>query len=119
MFSASDLKRLHTEPNLWLATVRPNQAPHLVPIWFVWHENKAYLCTGRQSIKARNISVNPRISFALENGGDPVVVEGSARILDEIPDAVAALFASKYDWNISRDSTYDAVIEITPHRVVL
>ncbi len=119
MFSASDLKRLETDPNLWLATVHPNQTPHLVPIWFVWHENKAYLCTARRSVKARNIAANPRVSVALENGSDPVVVEGKAHILDEIPDAIAALFAKKYDWKIGQDSTYDIVIEITPLRVVL
>ena len=119
MFQTDELKRLQTDANLWLATVRPNQTPHLVPIWFVWHHNKAYICTARESVKARNIASNPRVSFALENGSDPVVVEGEARILDKIPDAVSALFASKYNWNISQDSTYDALIEINPHRVLL
>lgn len=119
MLTASDRARLKRASNLWLATVRPNQTPHLVPVWFVWHDDKAYICTGRRSVKARNIAANARVAFALEDGNDPIVVEADAIIIENAPPEIAARFQEKYEWDIGNDSTYDAVIEITPRRVVL
>jgi F420H(2)-dependent biliverdin reductase len=114
-----DIVRLEKVPNLWLATVRSNQTPHLVPIWFVWDEGRAYICTARSSIKVRNILANSRVVFALEDADDPIVIEGNAKILEEVPDAVAERFLQKYEWNIEGDTTYNTVIEIEPRRVVL
>lgn len=118
-FSVSDIQRLETARNLWLATVRPNGAPHLVPIWFVWHSDKAYICTSKASVKARNILHESRIAFALEDGGDPVVIEGTTQILDEAPPEIIEAFQRKFDWSIVADPTYNAIVEITPIRVVL
>jgi PPOX class probable F420-dependent enzyme len=119
MFDSADTARLEQAANIWLATVRADNSPHLVPIWFVWLDNKAYLCTARQSVKARNIAANARVALALEDGSDPLVFEGAAQILQDAPDAVVAAFLNKYDWDIRGDSTYDVVVEITPQRVVL
>ncbi|HZQ08401.1 MAG TPA: pyridoxamine 5'-phosphate oxidase family protein [Anaerolineae bacterium] len=117
MIEANDKQRLETAANIWLATVRPNGSPHLVPIWFVWLDEKAFICTGRDSIKARNIAKNSHVAFSLEDGSDPLVVQGEARFLDTIPSAVADAFQKKYDWNIIGNETYNALIEITPTRV--
>ena len=118
MFDPKTLARLAQARNLWLATVRPNQTPHLVPIWFVWHAEKAYLCTGRQSVKARNIAANPRVVFALEDGNDPLIVQADAKILPAPPSAITQEFSAKYNWDITNDSTYDVVIELLPRRIV-
>ncbi len=119
MFSVQDLARLESERNLWLATLHPDGKPHLVPIWFVWLADKVYLCTSKTSVKARNISRNPDVVFALQDGDDPVVVHASAKILPEPPEAVISEFIKKFNWDIRSDQTYNAVIEITPVRVVL
>ena len=106
--------RLTTESNIWLATVRPNGAPHLAPIWFVWVEGRVYVCTSADSVKARNLQANPSLSLALENGNAPVVLEGHARFasIESVPSAVVDAFQRKYDWNILTDTTYNQVIEI-------
>lgn len=119
MMTQADQTRLETERNLWLATVRPDGSPHLVPIWFVWHQNKAYLCTSNNSVKVKNIRENPRVAFALEGGDDPVLIEGTAKILDNTPAEITAAFKQKFDWDITGDATYNAIIEITPKRVIL
>lgn len=119
MISADDLRRLETSRNLWLATVRPNGSPHLVPIWFVWLEGKAYICTSADSVKTRNIRTNPQVAFALEDANDPVLIQGTARILEQASPEVISVFQQKFDWDIRTDETYNAVIEITPVRVVL
>jgi general stress protein 26 len=110
-------RRLQTEHNLWLATVRRNGRPHLVPIWFVWTGGKIYLCTASSSVKARNVLANPEVSAALEDGSRPVVIEGQARAVEVVPPAVVQAFQHKYDWNISTDDEYDQVFEIEPQRI--
>ncbi|CAG0931410.1 hypothetical protein TFLX_02143 [Thermoflexales bacterium] len=109
--------RLRTEQNLWLATVRPNGTPHLVAIWFVWVAEKIYLCTGGDSVKVRNLTQNPQVSLALEDGTRPIVIEGLARPIDHPPAAVVDEFQRKYAWNIAGDDTYTQVIEIEPKRI--
>jgi F420H(2)-dependent biliverdin reductase len=110
-------RRLQTEQNLWLATVRSDGSPHLVPIWFVWVTGKIYLCTGADSVKVRNLSQNPRVSIALEDGRKPIVLEGLAKPIGAVPTAVSEAFKKKYDWDISTDGEYNQVVEIEPKRI--
>ena len=110
-------RRLQTEQNLWLATVRPDGAPHLVPIWFVWVAGKIYLCTGGDSVKVRNLKQNPHVSIALEDGNQPIVIEGVAQSIGRADAAVIAEFQRKYDWDVTSDDTYTQVIEIQPDRI--
>ncbi len=119
MLSPQDQLRLQRERTLWLATVRPNGTPHLVPIWYVWLDDKAYLCTARDSVKARNLAQQPHVVLALQDADDPLVIQATAHLLDETPERVVQAFQEKFDWNIRGDATYNAVIEITPTRVVL
>jgi F420H(2)-dependent biliverdin reductase len=112
-------RRLQTEQNLWLATVRPTGTPHLVPIWFVWVAGKIYLCTAANSVKVRNLAQNSHVAIALEDGTHPIVIEGRARFapIELAPAAVSDEFQRKYDWNIKTDGEYDQVIEIEPQRI--
>jgi PPOX class probable F420-dependent enzyme len=103
---------LRAEQNVWMATVRPDGRPHLVPIWFVVHEGKWYVCTAPGSVKARNLHRNPRVALALEDGSNPHVVEGEARAV-EPPAAVVRLFKEKYDWDIGVDKYYTQTFEVT------
>jgi PPOX class probable F420-dependent enzyme len=110
-------RRLQTEQNLWLATVRPNSTPHVVPIWFAWVAGKIYLCTGAESVKVRNLKQNPQVSIALEDGTQPVVIEGSAKPIGAPPPPVIEAFKQKYDWDISTDGEYNQVVEIEPRKI--
>jgi nitroimidazol reductase NimA-like FMN-containing flavoprotein (pyridoxamine 5'-phosphate oxidase superfamily) len=112
----STLHRLRDERNIWLATVRPNGAPHLIPIWFVWHDEKIYICTGANSVKIRNLKANLHVALSLEDGSTPIMLEGTTRLLarEATPDAIVVLFQSKYNWNILTDDEYTVVIEVMP-----
>lgn len=115
---ASHRERLEQARNIWLATARPDGRPHLVPIWFVVDGGRWYICTSPHSVKARNLQANPRVALALEDGDHPYVVEGAARRV-EPPEAVIRKFKAKFDWDITNDSDYGAVFEITVTRQVL
>ena len=109
-------ERLATERNVWVATTRPDGRPHLTPIWFVFVDARVWLCTGAPAVKARNLRANSSVSFALENGSEPVTGEGVAVVhagLDTVPGSVLEAFRSKYDWDLTTDATYQTVIEIS------
>ena len=104
--------------NVWFATVRPNGRPHLVPIWFVVEDGRWYVCTGADSVKARNLQANPSVSLALEDGDHPYVVEGQAQPVAVTP-SLAQKFKAKYDWDITTDTQYNQLIEVTVSRQLL
>jgi F420H(2)-dependent biliverdin reductase len=94
--------RLRLDRNLWLATTRPDGRPHVVPIWFVYVDDRFWVATGATSVKVRNIANQSGVTAALEDGNAPVVAEGAARIHPRpYPDSVVAAFAQKYDWDIT------------------
>ena len=107
-------KRLETDRNIWLSTTRPDGKPHLIPIWFVWVRDHVYICTQSKTVKVRNLSQNPRGSFALEDGSHPLIGESLATLLSApYPADVIAAFKTKYDWDITIDPVYDVLIELT------
>lgn len=112
-------ERLATERNVWLASERSGHPPHLVPIWFVWLEDRFWLCTST-SQKTRNIELDTRVTVALEDGNSPVVAEGVAALHHRpYPNAVRLAFGDKYQWDIDRpdeDGEYDVLIEIVVTR---
>ena len=58
-----------------LATVKKNGSPHVVPIWFVVEVNSRnrntvatiYFTTGRDSVKAKNIQRDSRVSICVDD----------------------------------------------------
>jgi F420H(2)-dependent biliverdin reductase len=115
------LPRLKKEHNVWFATARPDGRPHLVPIWFVWHEGSIWLCTLSNTQKIRNLSKSQHAVAALEDGDTPVIMEGMAVARSEKTDLerMAPLFKKKFDWDILTDDTGDYVlVEFTPTRML-
>lgn len=109
--------KLESHQNIWFSSVRQNGRPHLVPVWFVWHADRIYIGTDPKSIKIRNIRRNRKVALALEDGEHPVICEGSARLLEKpFPEPLLAAFFQKYEWNVTTDEQYNAVIEITPEK---
>lgn len=112
-----DDERLLSDRNCWLASVRPNGKPHLIPIWFVWHTEKFYICTQGESVKLKNMRNNPRVSVSLEDGNKPIIAEGTALLTNAPhPADVATLFKQKYNWDINTDAGYTTLIEVTPEK---
>lgn len=118
--SAEMFAQLDEEKNIWLATVRPDLKPHLVPVWFIWDDEIFYICIYNKSVKFLNIAQNELVSVALENGTDPVICEGFAERMDRPwPEKIVKLFKKKYDWDIRTDKEYDELIRISPQKWLL
>lgn len=111
------VQNLLNQKNIWLASIRVDGRPHLVPIWFTWLQDKIYVCIEPSSVKAVNISLNSYVSLALEDGSNPVICEGVAReITLPWPVEITAAFKSKYDWDIPTETRYTQLLEVTPDK---
>lgn len=109
--------RLTTERNIWMATVRPSGRPHLVPVWFVWFEEKIYIGMQPGSVKANNLEQNDQIALSLEDGVNVVICEGTAVTLQKpYPTQLVGLFDSKYGWDMNNDAVHNLFIEVTPNK---
>jgi F420H(2)-dependent biliverdin reductase len=107
--------KLINEKNIWIASVRADGRPHLVPVWFTWHSGKIYLSIDPKSVKSRNVSLNPNVVLALENGSHPVICEGLASpVLPPLPEEVIRLFQAKYGWDIAAEKQYSQLLEVHP-----
>jgi Pyridoxamine 5'-phosphate oxidase len=62
----------------WLATVRPDGAPHVMPVGAVWLDGGFYFTAGAATRKAKNLAHNPRCVIALAARDLDLVVEGEA-----------------------------------------
>lgn len=79
--------RLESDLVAWLTTVAPNGTPQTSPIWFLW-DGDGFLLYSLESVRVRNIEANPHVSINLDGngqGGDIVVVEGTARVDRDAP----------------------------------
>jgi nitroimidazol reductase NimA-like FMN-containing flavoprotein (pyridoxamine 5'-phosphate oxidase superfamily) len=104
-------EHLTEAPTFWLATVRADGRPHVMPVLGAWLDGALYLCTPEVTRKARNLSANPRCVMAVNRGLLDLVVEGEAtRVAGEDDlEAVGEAYATKYGWKVAlRDGVFFA-----------
>ena len=70
-----------------IATVQPDGAPHVTPVWFI-HEDGAILITPRaESAWLAHIRQNPRVALTIDDQEHPynkVTVQGAAELLHDL-----------------------------------
>ena len=108
---AEGRQRLETGRWYWLATVRPDGRPHVMPVLAVWLEGAAFFVAADASRKAHNLAGDPHcvMTVALEDAH--LVVEGeAARVKDAAKlQRVAKAYAAKYAWHVTvRNAAFDA-----------
>lgn len=98
--------------NIWFGTVRADGRPHLVPLWYVWHKDKLWVCVGRGTQKYVNLQKNPNVVLALEDAVSPVIIEGTAsdKFDKATIDDLVIQFVDKYDWDFPNDDEEDWVL---------
>jgi PPOX class probable F420-dependent enzyme len=118
---------LENELVVWLSTIRPDGAPHLVPIWFWWDGEALLVFSKSEAQKVRNVRANPSVMLALgdaEDDFDVGLVEGRAELLDRpAADILPAGLLTKYADRLAAIGvdpveyarTYSQVIRIVPH----
>jgi nitroimidazol reductase NimA-like FMN-containing flavoprotein (pyridoxamine 5'-phosphate oxidase superfamily) len=71
-------ERLDRAITYWLATTGADAAPHMIPIWGAWVDDRWYV-EGGPTRWQRNLRVNPQLAVKVEFGKEVVIVEGPAR----------------------------------------
>jgi nitroimidazol reductase NimA-like FMN-containing flavoprotein (pyridoxamine 5'-phosphate oxidase superfamily) len=116
-------RRLTVSHDYWVATVRPDGRPHVMPVWGVWLDGRLWFSSGLRSRKARNLAAEPRCTMTTDQAQDPVVLDGLAeQVVDA--DGIAAFLAAmngKYDAGMTADFLDPAVngtFAVRPQRVI-
>lgn len=93
-------EQLTVSKHYWLASVRPNGKPHVVPRWGVFIDNKFYYDGSPETRHARNILGNPNVTLHLESGEKAIILEGTSHPADkpdpEFAKQLAKAISAKY-----------------------
>ena len=70
-----------------LATLMPDGSPQSVPVWVGRDGDCIILCTGENSLKARNTARDPRVALSIVDFRDPYSeVQVRGRVVERRPD---------------------------------
>ncbi len=93
-------QKLTDAKNYWLASVRPDGRPHVVPRWAVFVEGCVYYDGSPETRHARNLEQNPQVALHLESGDQAIIAYGTARPAGkpapELAQKIAAAYCAKY-----------------------
>jgi len=106
-------EQLSEARNYWEKTIGPSGRPHVRPVWGVWLDNTVQFSTG--ALHAPHIERDPRVTVNLEDADDCVILEGTARAVDDeqVRRAFIAEYEPKYDWAMTLDFV-DVVYVVRP-----
>jgi PPOX class probable F420-dependent enzyme len=116
-------ERLTAARNYWVATVGPEGRPHASPVWGMWDDGVLWFTCAVGSLKARNLRAQPACVVTTEDASDPVIVEGTARIVTDGASIrrVLDLMNEKYHADIEisfLDPERNATVAVRPAKVI-
>ena len=108
-----------------LATTRPDGAPQVSPMWFIWDGELIWFTHTNQRQKFKNLAHEPRVAISLvdpDNGYSYVEVRGVVDHID--PDPEAKLYQRLSEWykgtpETPGDAPKRVAIAIRPTKFVL
>jgi general stress protein 26 len=121
---------LKSQKILRLATIDPSGNPHIVPVWYMYDNDKFYVGTNTKTRKAKNIKENSKVSFCIDTGikaPDIIGMMGIGRAklilkMDRV-EMLAKKILLRYFKNLKNQSAQellnqtDCIIEITPKKI--
>lgn len=84
-------QRLAESRHYWLAIVRRDGAPHVVPVDGMWLDGVCYFGGDPATVHIHNLRRQSRIALHLEDGESAAIVEGIAHVDDAIEDLAQRL----------------------------
>ena len=121
---------LRSQKILRLATIDSSGNPHIVPVWYIYVNEKFYIGTNTKTKKAKNIKKNSKVSFCVDTGiKSPgifgIMGVGKARLILKIDkvEILAKRILLRYFRNLENQSAQqllnqtNCVIEIIPKKI--
>jgi PPOX class probable F420-dependent enzyme len=83
-----EVRQLIDRPNfVHLATLMPDGSPQSVPVWVGREEDRIVICTGENSLKAKNTRRDPRVALSIVDFTNPYEeVQIRGRVVERRPD---------------------------------
>jgi general stress protein 26 len=100
-FTAQELEEfLRTERTVRVGTVGPDGAPHVAPLWFVWHEGAMYFNSLKRSRRSKDLERGSRVAACVDAGDTYAELRGAV-LYGNVEDAgdvprVRQMFGDKY-----------------------
>jgi len=123
-------KFLKSQKILRLATIDSSGSPHIVPVWYMYENDKFYVGTNTKTRKARNIKKNAKVAFCVDVGvRSPDIVgimgTGRARLIlkKDLVELISKRILARYFKSLKNKSAQqlldqtDCIIQITPRKV--
>jgi nitroimidazol reductase NimA-like FMN-containing flavoprotein (pyridoxamine 5'-phosphate oxidase superfamily) len=114
--------RLEGAARYWLATVRPDGRPHVVPLDGIWLEDAWYFGGSSKAVKHRNLEADPRAVLHLEDAQSVVIVEGACEQVfpdGELAERLSRLSKAKYGYGPDPASyARTGAWRLSPHRAL-
>jgi Pyridoxamine 5'-phosphate oxidase len=115
-------ERLTVSRHYWVSSVWPDGHPHTMPVWGMWDDRVLWFTSAVSSRKIRNLALDSRCCVSTEDASDPVVIEGTARIVGEpaLRQRVIDLMNDKYRTEFGMDfldPAKNATVQVRPRRV--
>jgi Pyridoxamine 5'-phosphate oxidase len=82
----------------WLATVRPDGAPHVMPLFAAWANTSFFIASKDRARKSRNLEAEPRCVITTDTDDLHIIVEGIASHRDPHKGARRCLVRSGVLW---------------------
>jgi hypothetical protein len=117
---ADTLRKLESEPDIWVASANANAVPYLVPLSFAWDGRCVVICSERSTRTIDNVLRAGEARLGLGPTRDVVILDvvvsesWSAR---DVPDEIAAEFARRADWDPRRDEGDYVYVALEPKRL--
>jgi nitroimidazol reductase NimA-like FMN-containing flavoprotein (pyridoxamine 5'-phosphate oxidase superfamily) len=105
----------------WLATVRPDGRPHVVPLDGLWRNDRWYFGGSPETVKHANLQAEPRVALHLPDAQAAVIVEGRCEVItpsQEEAQALADGSKQKYGYGVPAEVYLTGVWELTPTKVL-
>jgi nitroimidazol reductase NimA-like FMN-containing flavoprotein (pyridoxamine 5'-phosphate oxidase superfamily) len=68
---------LTTERTMRAGTVSPDGSPHVVPLWFVWHDGAIWINNLRRARRSRDLAAGSRVALCIDTGHDYFELRGA------------------------------------------
>jgi hypothetical protein len=114
-------QRLVESLHYWLATVRRDGSPHVVPMDGMWLDGSCYFGGDPATVHIRNLRRAGRATLHLEDGEAAVIVEGDAEWVTPtkvLAQRLAAAAKAKYGYVQSAASYQEGVWRLQPVKVL-
>jgi hypothetical protein len=112
-------------PIYWVASVGPDQRPHVTPIWGVWVDDAFWMEGGPNTRRFRNLARNPAAVVTIERGDDALIVNGNAELVTELDDglisrllAAYAKYLASHGYRAESENWRDGIWRVRPHKVL-